>query len=335
MTCFRAIRLPPAGKDGVQAELVEMPEADLGSGDVDVAVTFSAVDRADALAACGQLPRPAGLVLGCSLAGLVVRSSHPRWREGDLVIATGHGLGLTQHGGWAERACLPGDWLMPQPDGLTSFQAMTVGSAGLAAMQAALALDYHGVLPEAGPVLVTGATGGVGSLAIIALAAFGFEVTAATGRPEYAGYLRTLGASGVIERQSLTLLRELATERWGAAVDCLGGEVLATLLGTTRRGGAVAAVGDVAGRQLTTELVPFTQRAVALLGIDMLYASRSRREEAWHCWGEHAGDKLDLLASTISLEETLIAANAVLSGRSHGRTLIQLAPTRTAATILH
>jgi acrylyl-CoA reductase (NADPH) len=334
---FFAIR---AGSDLIVrglAQLAEMDVVELMAGDVEVAVTFSAVGRSDAEAACGtaQTSVPVGLVLGADLAGIVVRSSDARWRAGDAVIATGHGLGLTHHGGWAELARVPGSWLLRQPDGLTPIQCMAIGSPGLAAMQAVLTLDGNGVLPETGPVVVTGSTGGVGSLVTIALSAHGFKVLAVTRRPEHAAYLSSLGASDLMRPENLLSTAEVIPDRWAAAVDCLGGRALTALIEGTVRGGSVVSLGEVACERAVSSLAPFTHRGVSLLGVDMRHAARSRRIETWDQWAECVGPRLTLATTVINLEDAVPAAQALLADRLRGRVVIQVDNSRTLRPTLH
>jgi acrylyl-CoA reductase (NADPH) len=306
-------------------------------GDVEVNVSLSALGRSDALIARGAGPAgAAGLVLGSDLVGVVTGSRDDRWRVGDRVLATGHGLGRTHHGGWCERARVPGDWLLRLPDGLAPQQAMIIGSAGLAAMQAVLALDYHGVLPEAGPIVVTGATGGVGSLAIVALCDFGFRVTAATRRPEAFEYLIALGAANVIAWAELRAGDGLGPERWAGGIDCLGGETLAALVSTTCRGGAVISVGSAAGVATTVSLAGFTDRAVAVLGVDAVNAVRSRRTEAWERWAECGGlSKLDFLSALLPLDDVPEAARRLLEGEFRGRLVVDVTGASLRADRLH
>lgn len=337
MTTFRAVVRCRGGQTGGLTSLVLLSDDDLMPGDVDVVISFSTLCRHDALLACGEskLGTRRPLILGSDLAGVVSRSAHPRWREGDAVIATGRGLGQCHHGGWAERARVPGEWLQPQPDGLTPHQAMTIGSSGLAAMQAALALEYHGLLPELGPVAVTGATGAVGASSLLALTCLGFSATAVTGRVWLDTYLRSLGAVDVMETSALKRFAHLGPEHWAGAIDVLGGSVLSALLATVRRGGAVVSCGGVACDRTATSLAPFNQRSVALLGVDALYASRSRHSEAWERWAECDGGKLALLGNVIGLDQVLIASDDRLGRRSRGTTVINLTGEAPTKGLLH
>ncbi|MFN3945243.1 MAG: alcohol dehydrogenase catalytic domain-containing protein [Allosphingosinicella sp.] len=317
MPTFRAIRHDCDGG----ARMLAMAADDLTEEGVVVAVEFSAIGRGDALLTSGLLQQDVPrVILGMDLAGTVLASPDARWGPGDAVLATDHRLGRTHHGGWAERARVPGAWLLAQPRGISPRSAMAIGTAALAAMQAVIALKDHGVAPEAGPVIVTGAAGGVGSLAIVALKDAGFAVTAATGRPHLEGYLRALGATDVISRQTLQPPAVLSSEQWAGAVDSPGGDVLAALIATTSRSGVVAVIGDVSGATMAGNVVILTDRRLTLVGIDAVGPGRSRRLDAWERWASlltrSPAPALELLVTIVALEHAIKASRALRAGRA-------------------
>jgi len=257
---------------------------------------------------------------------MVETSDHPDWKPGDRVIVNGWGLGETHLGAYAEKARLKGDWLVPVPGGMTGREAMAIGTAGYTAMLAVLALERHGVTPERGPVVVTGAAGGVGSIAVALLAKLGYHVIAATGRGSEADYLRGLGAAEIIERAELAgPVRPLAKERWAGGIDAVGSTTLANVLSATRYGGAVAACGLAAGMDLPTFVAPFIIRAVSLLGIDSVMCPPSVRREAWKRLASDLDrSKLQAMTSEIGLVDVLDAGRSILEGQVRGRIVVKI-----------
>ncbi|HET8953774.1 MAG TPA: oxidoreductase [Solirubrobacteraceae bacterium] len=312
------------GDEGVDRGLRTIAADELGEGDVVVRVDCSSVNYKDALATIpkGQVARISPLVPGIDLAGTVVEGPG----EGTEVLAHGYDLGVAHNGGYAEYARVPGEWVVPLPDGLSTTQAMAIGTAGFTAALAVARLERHGVQPDDGPVLVTGATGGVGSTAVSILAARGFEVTASTGK-DARGYLESLGAADVISREDVESDgKPLSKQRWAAAVDSVGGAVLAGLFPQIRYGGAVAATGLTAGIKVETTVMPFILRSVALLGIDSVQTPMEERAEIWR---RLAGDLRppqldDAIAREISLDELEPALDAILKGGLTGRTVVRV-----------
>ena len=312
------------GDEGVDRGLRTIAADELGEGDVVVRVDCSSVNYKDALATIpkGQVARISPLVPGIDLAGTVVEGPG----EGTEVLAHGYDLGVAHNGGYAEYARVPGEWVVPLPGGLSTTQAMAIGTAGFTAALAVARLERHGVQPGDGPVLVTGATGGVGSTAVSILAARGFEVTASTGK-DARGYLETLGAAEVISREDVEGDgKPLSKQRWAAAVDSVGGAVLAGLFPQIRYGGAVAATGLTAGIKVETTVMPFILRSVALLGIDSVQTAMEERAEIWR---RLAGDLRppqldDAIAREISLDELEPALDAILKGGLTGRTVVRV-----------
>ncbi|SEB74619.1 acrylyl-CoA reductase (NADPH) [Rhizobiales bacterium GAS188] len=314
---------------GQSVSLKSLASDALMEGDVLVRVTHSTVNYKDGLALTGKSPvvRRFPMVPGIDFAGIVEQSSHPDWRPDDAVILNGWGVGETHFGGYAGYARVKGDWLVALPKGLTLHSSMAVGTAGYTAMLCVLALEKHGLKPEQGPVVVTGAAGGVGSVAIALLAKLGWHVIASTGRATEADYLKGLGAAEIIDRHELSEKgRPLGKERWIAGVDSVGSHTLANLLSMTRYGGAVAACGLAQGMDLPGSVAPFILRGVSLLGIDSVMAPKTRRIEAW---GRLAHDldlkKLDTMTRTIELQEVIATGSAILEGKVRGRIVVQLA----------
>ena len=309
--------------DQPQARLTEVDEADLPDGSVSVDVAYSSLNYKDALALTGTAPiaRSYPMVAGIDLAGVVAASEHPEHATGDPVIATGCGLGEQHWGGLAQRARLDGDWLVPLPDAFTPRQAMAIGTAGFTAMLCVLALEDHGV---EGEILVTGANGGVGSIAVAILAKLGRHVIAATGRPQHADRLRDLGAAEIIDRAELTEPgKPLGKQRWIGAVDTVGGQVLANVCASTGYGGAVAACGNAGGMSFPASVAPFILRAVTLVGVESVQTPRARRLEAWRRLGADLDPTLlDSLTSEIGLSEALATARELLDGQVRGRVVV-------------
>jgi acrylyl-CoA reductase (NADPH) len=319
---FRALLIERTG-DEPEARLAELDDAQLPEGSVSVDVAYSSLNYKDALALTGTAPivRSYPMVAGIDLAGVVTASQHPDHAPGDAVVATGYGLGVQHWGGLAQRARLDGDWLVPLPEAFGLRQAMAIGTAGFTAMLCVLALEDHGV---AGEIVVTGANGGVGSIAVALLAKGGHHVIAATGRPEHADRLRELGAAEVIDRAELTEPgRPLGKERWAGAVDTVGGQVLANVCASTAYGGAVAACGNAGGMSFPASVAPFILRAVTLVGVDSVATPRGRRLEAWRRLGSDLDPALlDSLTTEIGLTEALTTARALLDGRVRGRVVV-------------
>ena len=325
MTSFTALMLTQAG-NGTDAALVSLDERELPAGDVDVRVEYSSLNFKDALAITGRgaIVKRWPLVPGIDLAGVVERSAHPGWQAGDRVVVNGWGLGETHWGGLAQRARLNGDWLLALPEAYDSRQAMAVGTAGYTAALCVMALQKHGLAPGGGPVLVTGASGGVGSVAVVLLAGLGFEVAASTGRPEQAAYLRELGATTIVERASMAAPgKPLQSERWAGVVDTVGSHTLANACAATRWNGAVAACGLAQGADLPASVLPFILRGVTLYGINCVFTPNATRTQAWALLAKHlSAAKLAEMTFEIGLSEAIRASSDLLDGRLHGRTVV-------------
>ena len=328
MAIFKAIRIDKAEK-GTTAALTQFDDADLMEGDVTVAVEWSTVNYKDGLAISGKAPvvRRFPMIAGIDFAGTVIQSTHPSWRAGDKVIGTGWGMGETHLGAYAERVRVKGDWLVRLPDGMTARQAMAIGTAGFTAMLSVMALEKHGLTPKSGPVVVTGAAGGVGSVAISLLARLGFHVIASTGRTSEAGYLRDLGAAEVIDRNEFSAAaKPLAKERWAGGVDSVGSTTLANLLSMTKYHGAIAACGLAGGMDLPSSVAPFILRGVCLLGIDSVMCPIARRKVAWERLAKDLDRaKLAEITHEISLDEVMETAPKILAGQIRGRLVVKIA----------
>jgi acrylyl-CoA reductase (NADPH) len=332
-TEFRAIVIrrseDEAGKRTQSSALTTVTDEVLMDGDVTVAVEFSSINYKDGLALRGRpgVARVWPLIAGIDLVGTVEASTDPRWRAGDRVLLNGSGIGESHHGGLAERARVSGSSLVHLPEGLSASRAAAIGTAGFTAMLAVLALERGGVVPGSGDVLVTGAAGGVGSIAIALLAARGYRVVASTGRGgELGDYLRGLGAAEILDRHTLDEAgKPLQTQRWAGAVDSVGSFTLANILAQTHQGGVVAACGLAQGADLPTTVMPFILRAVTLAGINSVEAPLNLRQEAWARLATDLDlDLLDSLTTVISLEESFTAASDILAGRLHGRTVVDV-----------
>lgn len=328
MATFKAIRIEKADK-GTTAALGSFDDSELMDGDVTVAVEWSTVNFKDGLAVTGKSPvvRRFPMIAGIDFAGSVIQSAHPSWKVGDKVISTGWGLGETHLGAYAEKARVKGDWLVPLPQGISAREAMAIGTAGFTAMLSVLALEKHGLKPSDGPVVVTGAAGGVGSVAVALLSKLGFHVIASTGRASEADYLRGLGASEIIDRNELSAAgKPLAKERWAGGIDSVGSTTLANLLSMTKYGGAIAACGLAAGMDLPSSVAPFILRGVCLLGIDSVMCPSEPRKHAWERLAkdlDHA--KLAEMTSEIGLDQVLDVAPKILAGQIRGRTVVKIA----------
>ena len=312
---------------GQRAGIREMDDSDL-DGDVTVRVTHSTVNYKDALALDGRAPivRKFPLIAGIDFAGQVEQSSHPGFAAGDGVILTGWGAGETRHGGFAERARWPGAQLVKLPADLSSEQAMAIGTAGLTAMLCVLALERYGLKPDDGPAVVTGATGGVGSIAIALLARKGWEVIASTGHTNESAYLQKLGASQIIARSELAAPpKALGKESWAAGIDTVGSNTLANLCARTRYGGAMAACGLAGGMDLPASVAPFILRNVALLGVDSVQAPMPDREQAWQRLAAALpADLLESMITRIDLEDVIAGASEQLAGNVRGRVVVRI-----------
>ena len=308
--------------------LTQLNDADLMDGDVTVQVEWSTVNYKDGLAVTGKSPvvRKCPLVPGIDLAGTVIASTNPAFSVGDSVLLNGWGVGEVHSGGFAGHARVKGDWLLKRPDGLDARSAMAIGTAGYTAMLAVMAIEAAGVTPGSGPVVVTGAAGGVGSTAISLLAKLGYTVAAVTGRPEEADYLKGLGASEIIDRAELTgPAKPLAKERWAGGIDSVGSTTLANVLSQTRYGGAVAACGLAGGMDLPTSVAPFILRGVSLLGIDSVNAPTARRTEAYRrLMTDLDHGKLAAMTREIDLADVPAAAVDILAGKVRGRTVVKV-----------
>jgi len=328
LSTFKAIVVEKSDS-GQTVALTDFDEAKLMEGDVTVAVEWSTVNYKDGLAVTGKAPvvRRWPMIAGVDFAGTVESSAHPDWKPGDKVILNGWGLGETHLGAYAQKARVKGDWLVRLPASMSTRDAMAIGTAGYTAMLAVMALERHGLKPEGGPLVVTGAAGGVGSVAVAILAKRGFQVTASTGRPEESDYLKRLGAAEVIERKELTgAVRPLAKERWVGAIDSVGSTTLANVLSMIRYRGAVAACGLAGGMDLPTSVAPFILRGVALLGIDSVYRPRADREEAWRRLEfDLDRTKLGEMTTEIGLADVIEAGRQIVEGQVRGRITVKIA----------
>mgnify|MGYP000880102500 CR=1 FL=1 len=324
---FKALVVEKDETGATRATVQDLPDDRLPEGDVTVAVEYSTLNYKDGLCLTtgGGLVRTWPHVPGIDLAGVVEHSDDPRYAPGDRVILTGWRVGEVHWGGYATRARLRADWLVPLPPGLTTRQAMAIGTAGLTAMLAVIALEHHGLSPERGEVLVTGAAGGVGSVAVAVLANLGYRVAAVTGRPETGAYLTALGASRIVPRADLaeTVKRPLEAETWAGCVDSVGGSMLARILGQMRYGASVAAVGLAGGTALPASVVPFLLRGVNLLGIDSVMRPYGDRVRAWNRLAQDLPlDRLDAMIRTAALAELPALGAAILKGQVQGRVVV-------------
>jgi acrylyl-CoA reductase (NADPH) len=299
-----------------------------GAGDVVVRVMHSTLNYKDGLALTNRSPvvRSWPMVPGIDGAGIVESSEHPDWKPGDTVVLNGWGVGETHWGCLAQKARLKGDWLVRLPRGMTTRDAMAIGTAGYTAMLCLMALEHHGLTPDQGEVLVTGAAGGVGSVAIALLAARGFKVVASTGRMDEADYLRGLGASEVIDRSALSAPgKPLQKERWAGVVDAVGSHTLANACAQTRYRGTVAACGLAQGLDFPASVAPFILRAVTLAGVDSVMCPMPDRREAWRRLADELDrSKLDRITTTIGLEEALPKAAELMAGKVRGRIVVEM-----------
>ncbi|HZK98813.1 MAG TPA: MDR family oxidoreductase [Caulobacteraceae bacterium] len=325
---FRAIRLFKTDA-GHETRFVDLTGDELMEGDVTVRVEYSTVNYKDGLALTGKAPvvRVWPLTPGIDFAGVVETSAHPGFAAGDRVVLNGWGLGETHHGGFAQKARVKGDWLVELPGSISTAHAMAIGTAGYTAMLAVLALERNGVTPNRGDVLVTGAAGGVGGVAIALLARLGYRVIASTGRKEaQTDYLSALGAAEIIDRAELAAPgRPLGRERWAGAVDSVGSHTLVNVLAQTRYGGAVAACGLAQGMDLPGSVAPFILRGVTLAGIDSVMCPLPRRLEAWDRLARDLDlAKLDSMTTTASLADVPALGTAILAGEVRGRVVVDV-----------
>ncbi len=314
--------------NGYRAELTNIDESQLPEGDVTVDVEYSTLNYKDSLAITGssQVVRQFPMVPGIDIAGVVEESSNPDFQPGDKVVLNGWGVGEVHWGGLAEKARLKGDWLIPLPEAFTSKHAMGIGTAGYTAMLCVLALEKNGVTPDKGEIIVTGAGGGVGSVAIAVLAKLGYTVIASTGRTSEADYLKSLGAADIIDRKELSERgRPLGKERWAGAVDALGSHTLANLCATTKYGGTVAACGLAQGFDLPATVMPFILRGVTLAGIDCVHRPKADRIQAWSRLASDLEIKhIEAIMTEISLEEVVPVASEQMKGNTLGRVVVNV-----------
>ena len=327
MATFKAIVIEK-GAAGQTAGLKDFDEADLMDGDVTIRVEYSTVNYKDGLAVTGKAPvvRRFPMIPGIDLAGTVEASTHAQWNVGEKVILNGFGLGETHLGAYGQKARVKGDWLVRQPPSMSGREAMAIGTAGYTAMLAIIALERQGITPTRGPVIVTGAAGGLGSVAVAILAKLGYEVIASTGRPQESDYLKGLGATEIIDRDELTgTPKPITKERWIGAVDCVGSTTLANVLSMIRYGGAVAACGLAGGMDLPGSVAPLILRGVSLLGIDSVMCPLPRRQEAWNRLETDLDPtKLAAMTSEIGLSDVIEAGNRIVDGAVRGRIVVNI-----------
>lgn len=314
-------------EQGYRSLLKDLPESQLPDHDVTLDVSYSSLNYKDALAICnkGPIVRQFPMVPGIDFVGRVTASRHPDWKEDDVALLTGWGVGEKQWGGLAQKASVSGDWLVRPPATLSPLQTMAIGTAGLTAMLCVMALEKQGITPDQGPVLVTGASGGVGSYSVSLLARLGYQVIASSGRTSDHAYLiETLGAASVIDREELSRPgKPLAKERWAAAIDSVGSHTLANVLAATQRDGAVAACGMAQGLDLPASVAPFILRGVTLAGVDSVMCPKPLRQQAWQRLGELMdSERLSKLSRVIPLSEAREGAQALLDGKVQGRLIV-------------
>jgi acrylyl-CoA reductase (NADPH) len=319
-------------RDAEKKQVVEVRElslADLMEGDVVVRVSHSTVNYKDGLAITGKLPvvRRFPMIPGVDFCGTVETSADPNFTPGDHVILNGWGCGETHYGAYAKYARVKGDWLIRKPDGMSSIDAMAIGTAGYTAMLSILALEHYGITPESGPMVVTGAVGGVGSVAIALLKGLGYQVIAVTGRGgEQRDYLTGLGADEIVARETLAdPAKMLDKERWAGGIDAVGSNVLANVIAMTKTGGAIAACGNAGGMGLSSSVAPFILRGVSLLGINSATAPRPLREEAWaRLVRDLDRDKLEAMMTKIGFDQIRETAEKIIDGKVRGRVVVEI-----------
>ena len=311
--------------DGYRAELSDIDESQLPDNGVNICVDYSTLNYKDALAITGKSPviRQFPMVPGIDLAGTVESSNHPDYESGDAVVLNGWGVGESHWGGLAQKANLKGEWLVPLPKNFTTRQAMAIGTAGYTAMLCVMALENHGVTPDKGEILVTGATGGVGSVAVAILAKLGYDVVAMTGREQESEYVTKLGANSIMPRSEYTEPgRPLTRERWAGVVDVVGSTILANAIAATKYRGVVTACGLAGGMDLPATVAPFILRGVTLAGVDSVMCPRESRLEAWRRLGEDLDiSKLDSIAHELPLTKAIDSASQLLEGKIRGRVI--------------
>ena len=327
MSNFHALVLDEAGGK-VKSAVKSIADEQLPEGDVTIAVAYSTLNYKDGLIlnGLGKLVRKYPHIGGVDFSGTVEASSSPLYKKGESVVLTGWRVGELHWGGYAQKARVKADWLVPLAAGLTLKQAMAIGTAGFTSMLSVLALERHGLKPGAGEVLVTGAAGGVGSVAVAILAKLGYEVAASTGRKELHGYLKSLGATTIIDRAELAAPgKPMQSERWAGVIDSVGGPTLANAIAQTRYNASVAACGLAGGNELPVTVLPFILRGVNLLGIDSSMKSLADRREAWQRLARDLPlDKLDSMTSVVGLHELPSLANDILAGKVRGRTVVDV-----------
>jgi acrylyl-CoA reductase (NADPH) len=327
MSSFNAL-LVSKTDSGQKAEFVQWTESQLMPGDVTIRVSHSSMNYKDGLAVTGKGPiiRQFPLIPGIDMAGKVIASSHPRWKAGDDVVLGGWGVGETHHGGFAQVARVKGDWLVPLPKGWKPQDAMAVGVAGYTSMLCVMALEEQGVKPEQGEVLVTGAAGGVGSVAIVLLAKLGFKVAASTRRMKEADFLKDLGATTVVDAAELNgPVKPMAKTRWAAAIDSVGSTTLANVLSMIQPEGSVAACGLAQGMDLPTSVAPFILRGVRLIGINSVTTPLPRRQQAWDRLVRDLDmAKLHALSTTVGLSDIPRVAEDIVAGKTRGRVIVNV-----------
>ncbi len=313
---------------GYRANVKDVDESELPEGDVTVRVSHSTLNYKDGLAITGRGPvvRKFPMVPGIDLVGTVEETSHPLYRVGDVVLLNGWGVGEGHWGGLAQKARLKGDWLVPLPSQFSPQQAMAIGTAGYTAMLCVLALERHGVTPDKGEILVTGAAGGVGSVAVCLLAKLGYTVVGVSGRPAESDYIKSLGASEVLERSAFASAgKPLGRERWAGAVDVVGNHTLANVCAATKYHGVVAACGLAGGMDFPATVAPFILRGVTLVGIDSVMCPRPERLLAWQRLGTDLDtSKLNLIANEIGLADAIPTATRLLDGQVRGRVIVDV-----------
>lgn len=311
-----------------QANYQSISPSQLPEGNVQIDIDYSTLNYKDALAITGKAPviRQYPMIAGIDLAGTVSESTHSKWQTGDKVILNGWGVGEMHWGGLAQKASLNGDWLIALPEEFTTRQAMAIGTAGYTAMLCVMALEDHGITPAKGEILVTGANGGVGSIAITILAKLGYEVVASTGRPEEIDYLTALGAASCIDRSELAEKgKPLSKERWAGVIDCVGSHTLANACASTQYGGTVAACGLAQGMDFPATVAPFILRGITLAGIDSVNAPIEQREIAWKRLAETLDlDLLDTVVTEIALSDAIKKAEVLLQGKIRGRVVVNV-----------
>ena len=324
---FTAV-LVEKGADGTHEKIVELEDGQLPEGDVAVRVQYSTINYKDALAITGRAPviRRFPMVPGIDMAGVVEASTHRDFKPGDEVLLNGWGVGESHWGGLAQKARVSGDWLLPLPPAMTGRQAMSIGTAGYTAMLCVEALERHGITPAKGEILVSGANGGVGSIAIAILAGRGYRIVASTGRLAEAEHLKRLGAVEVIDRNALSAAgKPLQKERWAGAVDSVGSHTLANICATMRYGGIVAACGLAQGMDFAPTVAPFILRGVSLIGIDSVYAPADARKSAWQKLAREVGPAvLEQIVSEVPLGDAIATSTALLGGTVKGRVVVNV-----------